>query len=347
MRIGIAGIGFMGWIHWLAWKRVPGVEVAAICSRDPLRRGGDWTGIQGNFGPPGEQVDLSGVTAFDNLNGLFADSSLDLVDLCLPPGMHARATIAALGQGRHVLCEKPMALTLAECDQMMAAAEASDRRLLVAHVLPFFPEYAAVRELVDTGRYGRLLGGDFRRTISNPEWIDGFFDPRIVGGPLLDLHVHDAHFVRSLFGMPETVTGSGRLHNGLVEYFSSLFRYPNDEFTVACNGGVINQQGRPFTHAFEIHFERATVQFEFAACADENELMPLKILEADGGVVRPDTGDGDPVNAFVDELQDVANAISGPAGDSGILDGMLARDAIRMCEATADSIDRSAPVALY
>ena len=56
MNIGLVGIGFMGWIHYLAYKNVKGVKLTAVCTRDPQRLAGDWRGIQGNFGPPGEQV---------------------------------------------------------------------------------------------------------------------------------------------------------------------------------------------------------------------------------------------------------------------------------------------------
>ena len=58
IRVGMIGIGFMGWIHWLAYQRLGGARVAAISERIPQRLAGDWRGIQGNFGPPGEQVDL-------------------------------------------------------------------------------------------------------------------------------------------------------------------------------------------------------------------------------------------------------------------------------------------------
>ena len=61
LRVGIAGIGFMGWIHYLAYRKAPGVEVAAICTRDKKKLAGDWRGIRGNFGPPGEKVDVSGM----------------------------------------------------------------------------------------------------------------------------------------------------------------------------------------------------------------------------------------------------------------------------------------------
>ncbi len=338
MRVGIAGIGFMGWIHWLAWKSVPEARVAAICTRNPARQAGDWSGIQGNFGPPGEQVDLTAVTVHGSLESLFADTSIDLVDLCLPPGIHADATISALRAGKDVLCEKPMALTLAQCDSMIAAARKSNRQLLVAHVLPFFPEYAFARSLIRNGSYGRLLGGNFHRTVANPVWVKGFFDPEVVGGPLLDLQVHDLHFIRGLFGMPDSVTGSGRLQDGLVEYSTSVLRFPGDEFVVHCTGGVIQQQGRPFTHGFELHLERATLQFEFAAFNDQAESMPLKLISADGQTTRPHLGDNDPVRAFVDELDEVRKVVTSQRANSSVLDAPLARDAISLCEAIARSV---------
>ena len=97
LRVGLVGIGFMGWIHYLAYKKTKGVKLAAVCTRDRKRLAGDWRGIQGNFGPPGEQVDLTDVAKYSDLDELLADPSIDLVDLCLPPNLHAEASIAALG----------------------------------------------------------------------------------------------------------------------------------------------------------------------------------------------------------------------------------------------------------
>ena len=159
INVGIAGIGFMGWIHYLAYQRVNGVRLAALSSRDEKKRAGDWRGIKGNFGPEGEQVDLTGVAAYASLEQLLEDASVELVDICLPPDMHAEVATRALQAGKHVFVEKPMALTTAECDQIVAAAEQAGKQALVGHVLPFFPEYTHARQLIEQGTYGRLLGG--------------------------------------------------------------------------------------------------------------------------------------------------------------------------------------------
>jgi predicted dehydrogenase len=136
--------------------------------------------------------------------------------------------------------------------------------------------------------------------------------------------------------MPQAVTSRARWRGETVEYCASLFEFEDPGVVVSLHGGVINQQGRPFTHGFEVRFERATIQFEFAACADESESMPLKVLTDDGQVLRPQAGDPDPVAAFVAELQEVANVLA-HGNRQSILDGGLAGDAIELCHAQTRS----------
>ena len=184
-RVGIIGIGFIGWIHWLAYHRLGGVRVAAISESIPERRAGDWRSIKGNFGPPGEQVDLTGINAYADLEELIRDPDVDLVDITLPTALHADVAIRALEAGKHVFCEKPMALRLADCERMAEAAKKNDRLLMIGHVLPFFPEYDWARKVIRSGEYGRLRGGAFRRVISDPTWIKDFWSPERIGGPML------------------------------------------------------------------------------------------------------------------------------------------------------------------
>lgn len=327
----------MGWIHYLAYQKVQGIELGAICTRDAKKRAGDWRGIKGNFGPEGTKVDLSGVAAYAEIDELLADKDVDLVDLCLPPDMHADIAVKALQSGKHVLVEKPMALTTADCERMVAAASAAGKQLLVGHVLPFFPEYAYARKLIDERTYGKLLGGTFKRVISDPLWLKDFYDPNKVGGPLVDLHVHDAHLIRMLFGMPAAVSSQGRMRGDVVEYCNTLFHFDDPALAVSATSGVVNQQGRPFTHGFEIHLEQATLQFEFAAFTNAAETMPLKIITSDGEVLRPDLGDGDPVSGFVAEIEETARSIA-TGKPSAILSGDLARDAIILCHKQTESV---------
>ena len=339
LKVGLAGVGFMSWIHYLAYQKVRGVQLSAICSRDAKKRAGDWRGIQGNFGPPGEQIDVSKVRAYASIDELLGDPEIDVVDNCLPPHLHAEVSIRALQAGKHVFVEKPMALTAAECNQMVAAAKKADKQILVGHVLPYFPEYAHARKVIDSGKYGKAIGGSFKRVISDPLWLKDFYDPRQVGGPLVDLHVHDAHFIRLLFGMPTAVFSQGRMRGEVVEYCNTLFQFADPSLVVNATSGVINQQGRPFTHAYEIHLEKATMHFDFAAFSDAAELMPLKIVTSTGKVIRPDLGDGNPVRGFEGEIKEVVRSI-GSAEPSAILSGELARDAIVLCHKQSESVHR-------
>jgi predicted dehydrogenase len=342
IRVGLVGIGFMGWIHWLAYQRLGGAKVTAISTRNPQRLAGDWRGIQGNFGPPGEQVDLSGVAAYANLEDLLNDPQIDLVDLTLPPAQHADATVRALEAGKHVFCEKPMALKLADCERMVAAAKKADHLLMIGHVLPFFPEYDWARNVIQNGEYGAVRGGAFRRVISDPTWLTNYRSPEHVGGPMLDLHVHDAHFIRLLFGMPREVTTCGRKRNGLPEFWHSQFRFDNPDLVVEATSGTIGQQGRPFTHAFEIHLEKATLLFDFAVIGGAGRyLCEPTLLDSNGNVEKPTLAGGDPVDAFVAELREVTTSVrDGKASD--ILGATLAQDAMRLCEAQAESLRTAA-----
>ena len=339
LRVGIAGIGFMGWIHYLAYKNVAGIELGAVSSRDPKKLSGDWRGIQGNFGPPGEQVDLSAVSKYSDFEQMLADPSIDLVDICLPPDKHCEATLQALSAGKHVFVEKPMALTADECQRMVAAAEKAGKQLLVGHVLPFFAEYVYAREAVASGKYGRLIGGSFKRVISDPLWLKDFYDPNKVGGPLVDLHVHDAHFIRMLFGQPTSVVSQGRMRGDVVEYCNTFFQFADPSLVVSASGGVVNQQGRPFTHGFELHLEKATLNYELAWVAGESSprMLPLTVFDSEGKAIVPELPASGPIQPFEAEIAEVVRSIeSGRPSD--ILGGALACDAVVLCHRQTDSV---------
>jgi predicted dehydrogenase len=335
IRVGIAGVGFMGWIHFLALKRLPNAKLQAIATRDAVKRGGDWRSIRGNFGPPGEVVDLQGVTTHSTIEELVADPDVDLVDLCLPSDRHADSTIHALESGKHVLVEKPIALTLADADRMVSAAKKANRLLMVAHVLPFFPDFGYLAEAVASGVHGRLAAAHFRRHISPPDWSDAFASAEKTGGPAIDLHIHDAHFVRLIAGMPNAVHSIGRITEGRVDYIATNYLYPNGP-VISATSGACSVGGRPFTHGYEAYFENATLYYEAGG--------PLTVFNDDGRT-EPELAAADPVDSFVAELGAAIDAVtSGKAPD--LLAGELARDALALCLAEQESAHNGKVVAV-
>jgi predicted dehydrogenase len=335
INVGIVGIGFMGMIHYLAYQQVRGVKVTAIATRDKKRRAGDWRGIQGNFGPAGRQMDLRRVRGYADWHELVDDPAIDVVDICLPPALHAEVSLAASAAGKHVFCEKPIALVPRDAERMVRAAEKAGKQLLIGHVLPFMPEYAFARNAIESGKYGKLLGGHFKRVIADPQWIPDFYDPQRIGGPVVDLHIHDAHFIRLVCGMPSAVFSTGRLRGEVVEFVDTQFLFDEQRLAVSATSGVIAQQGRSFTHAFEIYLERATILYDSAVFAGQpTTATPLTLLTADGRVRRPALK---AVDAFAAEIAEVVRAVKGNR-PSELLGGGLARDALAICQRETESV---------
>ena len=180
-----------------------------------------------------------------------------------------------------------------------------------------------------------MLGGHFKRVISDPLWIRDFYDPNRIGGPMLDLHVHDAHFIRLAFGMPQSVVSQGRTKGDVVEYFNSQFQFEDPDLVVSATSGVIGQQGRSFTHAFEIHLEKATIVYDFAEFAGKPTLnVPCTVLNNKGKATVAKLTEGD---AFQNEIKEVARAIR-TGTPSALLGGDLARDAISICHKQTQAV---------
>ena len=339
VRIGLVGIGFMGMIHYLAARRLPGARLAAVCSRDPKKLAGDWRGIRGNFGPPGEQMDLSAVKRYDNLDALLADPDIDLVDVCNPTDQHPATALAALRAGKHVLVEKAIALKAEDADAMVGAAKKAGRLLMVAHVLPFFPEFAYAARVIRAGTYGKLLGAHFKRVISRPDWSSAIGDADKTGGPAVDLHVHDTHFIGLVCGVPRQVFSTGVVEGNAVSYLTTSYLYGPGGPAVTCSSGALCQKGREFVHGYEIYLERATLVYESGT-------TPLTVLTPDGKSERPSLeGGGDPVTAFAAELQAAVDGVT--AGkEPDLLSGQLARDALVLCHKECESVRTGVPVAM-
>ncbi|MGH7193907.1 MAG: Gfo/Idh/MocA family protein, partial [Candidatus Saccharimonadales bacterium] len=279
-------------------------------------------------------MDLGSIARYERWQDLLADPQIDLVDVCLPPKLHAEITVAALRAGKHVLCEKPIALTVADARRMVKAAHAAGKQLFIAHVLPFVPEYAYVRQLAVSGRYGRPVGGHFKRIIADPLWLKDFYDPAAVGGPVVDLHIHDAHFIRLLWGMPVAVQSTGRPRGEVVEFINTQFLFADEGIAVTAASGVIPQQGRSFTHAFEVYFERATVIYDSSVFDGQAVVgAPLTVLTSAGKVLRPKLREAE---GFAAELTEAVQRL-GSGQPSDLLAGELALDALTLCQKQTES----------
>lgn len=347
VNIGIVGLGFMGYTHFTAAERLRGGKITAIATRDAKKRAGDWTGIQGNFGPRGGKVDLSKVRTYSDYHELINDPSIDLVDICLPTDLHEKVVGEAIAAGKHVLVEKPIAVELKAADRMVKAAEKAGVLLMVGHVLPFFPEFKFALDTVQSGKHGKLLAAHFRRVISPPDWSGDMSDFRKLGGWGIDLHIHDNHLIALMCGKPKQVFSRGLLTDGFVNHVQSNYVFEDNGPAVTCVSGGIAARGHQFGHAFELYLEKATLMFSAATIGGEFAVdRPLTVITQDGKAreVRP-KGSEEWCAAFTGELQAAVKSIK-DRSVSPILSGALARDALKLCYAEAKSIKTSKPVAV-
>jgi predicted dehydrogenase len=318
-------MGFMGMIHYLASQKLKGARVTAIHTRDPKKLTGDWTGIKGNFGPLGTKMDLSKVKPCGNYENLLADPSIDLVDICTPTYLHEEMAIAALKAGKHVLVEKAIALEIKQADNMVKAAQKAGKLLMVAHVLPFFPEFAFAAQAVKSGEHGKLLGGHFTRVISRPEWASDIGDASKTGGPAIDLHIHDTHFIGLIAGVPGKVFSSGVVNaDGSVQYLTTNYLYGESGPAISCSSGAVSMNGRPFVHGYEIYLEKATLVYQSGT-------IPLSVIPNQGKPKTPKLRGGDSeLTAFTLEIQAAVDGVD-QGKEPDLLSGQLARDALALC----------------
>jgi predicted dehydrogenase len=214
---------------------------------------------------------------------------------------------------------------------MLAAAKQARKLLMVAHVLPFFPEFRFAAETIREGQYGKLLAAHFKRVIAKPDWSSDIGDAAKTGGPAVDLHIHDTHFIGLVAGVPKEVSAVGLIENGAVAYLTTSYHYGPNGPAINCSSGAICMPGRPFVHGFEIYLEKASLLYDSGG-------TPLTILTADGGANQPLlSGGGDALTAFADEIQTAVDGIFSNR-EPDILSGQLARDALSLCLRECESV---------
>jgi predicted dehydrogenase len=185
LRVGIVGAGFMGRLHAAGWARTPACLAAMYANvPDKVR----------------QLAHACGTQAVDSLETLI--DRVDVVDICTPTHLHYEMVLKAAAAGKHIVCEKPLARTVEQAEHMIAVCREAGVKLLVAHVVRFFPEYAQAKMIVDRGEIGRVGVVRLRRVSALPTWSEGnwLMDEEKSGGMMLDLMIHDLDYARWVAG---------------------------------------------------------------------------------------------------------------------------------------------------
>lgn len=179
--------------HLVEYAAHPEVEITAVCDIVEERAN--------------EMAEKYNAKAYTNYEELLAKEDIDVVSVCLPNVLHAPVSIAALNAGCHVLCEKPMATSREEAEQMIEASHKNNKKLMIAHNQRFVPSHAKAKKLIETGEIGRVFS--FRTTFGHggPEnWsVEGrdswfFKKEKAFIGAMGDLGIHKADLLRYLLG---------------------------------------------------------------------------------------------------------------------------------------------------
>jgi len=257
------GLG-MGRHHVACFKRHPLSEVAAVADPDESRRReiGEKYGVARRYETAEEMLDRE---------------ALDIVVVVTPNSLHKPITVAALAAGCHVLCEKPMALNVAEAREMVAAARKAQRRLMINFSYRFTAAALALKREVDRGTLGEVY---FARTTwlrrSGIPRSGGWFGQKAFsgGGPLMDLGSHRLDLALWFMGHPKPLWVMGGAYDYLARDRAEREGKPYDveDFAVAL-----------------IRFENGAmleIESAWAAHIKERELMETRVLGTKAGLVH-------------------------------------------------------------
>jgi len=323
-------MGFIGQQHFGTWKDVDGAEVVAVADKEIERVAESAEAIGGNIGDAAA-INLSGLRRYTSLDAMLAAGGLDVVDVCLPTFLHPALVERGLAGGVHVVCEKPMALDVEKCDEMLAAAEESGKMLFLAHCIRFWPEYEVLARMIKGGELGRLVSLKLTRVSPSPFWSQGGWlnDPEKSGGALLDLHIHDADFIMSVLGMPPAVLSrAGNLSPSGPRVDHVITHYLYDDAVVVAEGGWAMPPNYPFEMAFEALGEKGCLTFS------TSHSPMLNFYPTEGGATTPECR---AATGYLQELEYFAECIreNRPPQRVTAFDG---REAVRLIMAEKNSI---------
>jgi predicted dehydrogenase len=278
INIGIIGLGFMGRMHYDTYEKIPGAKVMAVCDSDPKRAAGDLSGGWGNIaGAQTQRLPMDRIKGYTDVAQFLANPEIQVVDICLPTPAHLDIVSKALDAGKHVLCEKPLALSLAEAQAIATAASSAKGLFMPAMCMRFWAEWEWLRSTVQSGKYGKVKSAVFRRLSVVPQgW---FRNGKLSGGAIVDLHIHDVDFIYNLFGMPKEVFASGYPGpTGEIDHVVSQFKFDSGAGAgalVSAEGGWAQTDGFGFRMQYLVNFEQATADFDIGR-------KPTLVVHKDG-----------------------------------------------------------------
>jgi UDP-N-acetylglucosamine 3-dehydrogenase len=251
LKVGLIGPGFIGQIHLQAYEKIENMRVVAIS--------------EGNEEAGKQTAERFGCAYYRSAEDMLNHADLDIVDICTPTFLHEKYVLMAAAAGKHVLCEKPLALDVDAADRMIAAAKRANVKLMAAQTQRFWPEYVTIKQLMEEGQFGQLETVATNRLAQSSNWSSWFKDPAKSGGTLYDLLLHDIDFLRYALGPIDTVYAIGtQSEAGAWEHIMASLRFRNG---VKAHAEASHRmaEGFPFTMSYRAVGTKATADFYYTA----------------------------------------------------------------------------------
>ena len=263
LKFAIIGFGGLAKVHFnnipIVSKTHPDIKLVALCDIDPKAFE---TQTETNLSATNISLDFTGLNIYYSAEELFEKEELDFVITAIPTHEHSRIAVMGLNKGVHVFSEKPMARTLEQGREMIEAAKANGKVLMIGQCVRYWDEYRIVKKFIDSGEYGKVLRAHYRRVGTFPKWCwnDWYQNAEWSGGAVLDLHVHDVDFISWAFGRPKSVKSIATSFKG--EHDSVVTQYEYDDKTVTAVADWSMPVTFSFTMEYVVHFEKATVEYK-------------------------------------------------------------------------------------
>lgn len=285
----------MGTVHLSNYAHISDCKVVALCDRSPAAA---------------EQAKNLGLPLYGDLAEMLRCEALDVVDVCTPTFLHKEHVMAALEAGKHVICEKPLALKAADATAMLDLAQQQGVALLVGQVLQYSMEAMVLRQLVQSQEYGKVLDASFLRLSACPRWVKNgwLFDKARSGHLPFDLHIHDLDLMVSLFGPPEGLrfTSCGRTGQDYREQYRFTYLYPDK--SVMAEAAWYNAD-IPFTATWRVYFEHAVVENNGQTVVAHQFDHPPRVFDTEEPLKIPTGINVPPTGMFYRELCDFLEQI--------------------------------------
>lgn len=340
VKFGIVGYGAWGTFHGRAIDLADGAEVAAVCDTSEAALAA-------------AREAFPDAALFSQYEEMLKHPELDVVDLVLPNHLHYEPALAALSAGYHLLLEKPMALSVEECDEITALAEENDRILAIVHEFRLSALWGKVKQLVDAGEVGdpqyvlvELARNPYRRG------ADGWrFDIDRVGSWILEEPIHFFDLARwylEAAGEPRVVYAAANSrqpgHAELQDNVSAIMHFDGGRYA------VVSQTLAAFEHhhTVKISGTRGAIWASWSGAMDR-VLHATAFLKAfDGSEVRAvpierETGE---VHEMVDQIAMMVEAVRTGRLSPMASTGNDGKWAVAMCLAATQSAETGEPVTL-